>query len=704
MNFRNSAQPGYGVLMFILTEKPSVAADFAKALFCSKADKGIYSNASSGIEISHCQGHLFQLEEPAHYSSENFPVIPQHFDYTVNPNAAYQAKAVVSLLKKHKNDEILIATDADREGEIIARECLLKAGISDLSKIKRFWVSQALTAEVIKEGIKKAQPLSAYNSLSSQGFARQHADWLVGMNFSRYISNHAKRRLSVGRVQTAILSAIEKRCSEIEHFEPQKYFEYKGYFNDGSDSVSGLFISNEKTSFFNNDFELKLNSIVNSPASLKDTKEELKKTEPALLYNLNACQKDAFSCFEYSAKETLEIIQPLYEKLKCVSYPRTPSRVMGSFNVELCQNIFSKLISSYPEYAPLSGEVKISLENKRCFDDSRLEAHHALIPLAPLPEGADEKQKNIYSLIIKRFMTAFLPPYEYLSQVFMLDVSGYSFKISGRKTKTEGWKKFKNILEVSRNSKDKDENEEEQVLDIDWSRTVTLQKVETLQKFTKPPKYFNEASILSFMENPTVREVSEDKPVKLTGLGTPATRHTFIPYLTQRGYIITEQKKIKPTELGINLLDAVRKSEISFLADIASTTEWEQKLSENPVSFESEITGTIRKVASSNEKVEFKALPQETFANCPSCHSPLKEGKMNYYCSGYKDGCKFQIWKETSGTSFSKVDAKNLCEGKKTGTKQCKTREGKSYSCKFYLDKEQDFKLSREFINNKNKE
>ena len=688
--------------MFILTEKPSVAADFAKALSCSKSDRGIYSSNSSGIEISHCQGHLFQLEEPAHYSSENFPVIPRHFDYTVNPNAAYQAKLVVSLLKKHKNEDILIATDADREGEIIARECLLKAGISDYSRIKRFWVSQALTPDVIKEGINSAKPLTTYNGLSSQGFARQHADWLVGMNFSRYISNQAKRHLSVGRVQTAILSAIEKRCSEIEHFEPKKYFEYKGYFtDDGSNSVSALFINSEKTSFFNNDFEAKLNSLVSSPAELKDSREELKKTEPALLYNLNACQKDAFSCFDYSAKETLEIIQSLYETLKCVSYPRTPSRVMGSSNVELCQDIFSKLTASYPEYAPLADEVKISPENKRCFDDSKLEAHHALIPLAPLPDNADEKQKNVYSLILKRFMTAFLPPCEYLSQIFILDVSGCSFMVTGRKTKNEGWKKFRNILEISKESKNKEENEEEQVLDIDWSKPVTLQKVETLQKFTKPPKYFNEASILSFMENPTVREVSEDKAVKLIGLGTPATRHTFIPYLTKRGYIITEKKQIKPTELGKNLLDAVRKSEISFLADISSTTDWEEKLSVNPESFESEITETIRKVASSNQAVEFNAPPQETFAKCPLCNSPLREGKMNYYCSGYKEGCKFQIWKETSGTSFSKSDAKNLCEGKKTGTKQCRTKEGKPYSCKFYLDKEQEFRLSREFINNK---
>ena len=192
--------------MLILTEKPAVAKDFASALGCGFSS-GVHN---SNITITNCIGHLFKEESPAHYGSD-FPVIPSSWDYRLpdDEKVAKQAKLVVSLLKKHKSDTIIIATDADREGELIARECLLMAGITDFSKIKRFWVSEALTKEVIQKGLKNAKPLSEYNLLGEKAFARQHADWLTGMNFCRYISNAAGTKLTVGRVQTAILSAIE---------------------------------------------------------------------------------------------------------------------------------------------------------------------------------------------------------------------------------------------------------------------------------------------------------------------------------------------------------------------------------------------------------------------------------------------------------------------------------------------------------------
>ena len=220
--------------MLILTEKPSVAKDFAKALGCSfsSAEK-CFKSADGSIIITNCVGHLFQLNEPAAYNSDfkswkKLPVIPDQFHYHVTPELKDAAKIVVGLLKAHKNDEILIATDADREGEIIARECLKAAGISDFSRIKRFWVSQALTTPVIKDGITKAKALGNYDHLADQGFSRQHSDWLVGINGTRFITNKAGTLFTVGRVQTAVLSAIDERCRNIKNFVPEKYLRFTG--------------------------------------------------------------------------------------------------------------------------------------------------------------------------------------------------------------------------------------------------------------------------------------------------------------------------------------------------------------------------------------------------------------------------------------------------------------------------------------------
>lgn len=572
--------------MLIIAEKSNVAEEFASALSCRK-NGGIYSGKD--ITIASGQGHLFSLEEPKHYTSEYLPVIPDRFEYRTNPKTTEITKVVVSLLKKHRHDEILIATDADREGEVIARECLLMAGIADFSRIKRFWSSQALTAEVIKDGIRNARPLSEYNALSAQGFARQHADWLVGMNFSRYISRAANTKLPVGRVQTAVLSAISERCDAIKNFRSEKYFEHYGIFRPTRVSstnigCAGIYFENSTTKFPDDSRSRNLKECAGKKAILKEKKEEEKSVEPPQLYNLNSAQKDAFRFFGYSADETLSIIQSLYDDLKCVSYPRTPSKVMGSGNTGLCKDVFDRLCSAYPKYRQLAASEDFSASNKRCFNDKKLEAHHALIPLKALPENADKKQMNVYTLILERFMAAFLPEAKYIQQVYTLEIEGKTFKISGRKTTEPGWKKFTDILSDRHVSVQSEETEnKEQSLDGIYWNSLVLSEIETKEKWTKPPKYFNEASILSFMENPKPdRHVSvhDEQNEKLAGLGTPATRHTFIPKLTANGYIEVQNKNFICTKFGETLLESLRNSSLRQVADISATTKWEKELAE----------------------------------------------------------------------------------------------------------------------------
>ena len=679
--------------MLILTEKSSVANDFSSALNCPK-QKGYYSNGST--EIAYCVGHLFRLQDPDFYderfkSWKEIPCIPQKFSYAFNENTYSQSKLVLELLKKHRTDNILIATDADREGEIIARECLELSGITDFSRIKRFWVSQALTKEVVLEGIKNAKPMIEYNTLGENGFARQHSDWLCGINFTRYVSVAANKKLSIGRVKTALLSAIETRCSQIESFKSEKYYEFYAYFGAKrfAHECRGIHITEDDKTHFKDDSLFKsLESDTEKNVIVKDNKTERKETPAPQLYNLNAVQKDAFKVYGLSADETLNIIQKLYEEYKCVSYPRTPSKVMGSGNVELVKSIFLNFAKTNSAFQDALKISDISLNNKRCFNDAKLEAHHALIPLKELPVNANEKEKQVYNLILNRFLTAFASPYIYNKQTVLLSVNNHIYKVSGNQTIDYGWKRFvsSETFRSADNENSEEETENNQSLEsIDWNNLLCTD-ITIKEKRTKPPKYFNEASIISFMENP---KSEDEEKGKLVGLGTQATRHTFIPELIKNEYIKIEKKNITITQLGRTVINAVRNSSIKTLADISETTKWEQELYDNPELFET----NIRSFVSSAVKFQFniEKLQEENQIICPLCKKPLrfgttKNGYNNWYCSGYKEGCQYKIWENLNGTKLSEKDIINLCNGKQTSTKTfISQKTGKEYKAKLFL-------------------
>lgn len=707
--------------MLILTEKPSVAKDFSKALDCTYQN-GYYYNKHTYTTIINCIGHLFSLEEPKHYNFDNgtLPIIPNKFEYCINSNTEKQTKLVISILKKHINDTILIATDADREGEVIARECLLMAGINNFSKIKRFWVSQALTSQVIKNGIQGSQFLSNYNHLSNQGFARQHSDWLVGMNFSRYVCNNIETKgLSIGRIQTCLLNVISERCKAIKNFKSSKYFEFYGVFSDSNNNTcKGIYFENDKTSFFNDSLEAKLNTLLGQKVSLKDTKKELKESSPPQLYNLNALQKDSYKYYGYTAEETLKITQSLYEDLKCVSYPRTPSRVMGSNNVELCKTIFDDLYNSNEKLKSnkeLKENSNISLSNKRVFNDAKLEAHHALIPLKNIVDSASISQKNIYGLIYNRFMIAFLPPEKYEKTTYILDIKGSTFKVIGKKIINIGWKEFD--FNVSDNKDNVKDNIEEQVLDnIDWNN-LSLNSIDKEEKWTRSPPYFNEASILSFMENPkdinVENNTDSDKEIdakKLIGLGTPATRHTFIPILIKRGYIKVEKKNFISTPLGEELLKVIKQSSIKDLSNVDETTKWEEELNKDPISFENDIKEFIRQ--SVNKKINMEGINMAVFNKensskdtllCPLCHRPIFENAKAFSCSGWKEEenkCNFTIWKSICNATLTRNDIKLLLSNKLSSVKKMKSKAGKEFMARVKLNDEHKTELV--FENKKN--
>jgi DNA topoisomerase-3 len=327
-----------------------VASSFAKALGC-RPGGGYYR--SDKYVITNCIGHLYRLWEPDRYraewkkwSLEELPILVNEYNYEKNEATAKQAAIVENLVKAHAKDAILIATDAGREGEVIAREVLREAGLTDISRCKRFWVSEALTPEVIRQGIASAKPLSAYNAVASRGFARQRADWLVGMNLSRFItlSSRSGEKFSVGRVQSAVLSAVLSRNDKVTNFVPAPYNELEITVKDKNGvSIKALLANpgsgNENASAFKVKSPYLEKAAAYAGAHTKGgdlsvTAETKKRSQkPEKLLNLTALQKTAFRLYGYSPDETLGTAQALYEKHKCLSYPRTPSRVMGDNNV-----------------------------------------------------------------------------------------------------------------------------------------------------------------------------------------------------------------------------------------------------------------------------------------------------------------------------------------------------------------------------------
>ena len=672
--------------MLILTEKPSVAKDFAAALGAS-GNKGYY--ASGDLIITYCVGHLFELYNPEDYDPkykkwdfQNLPVIPQEFLYQMNIATKNQAGIVIDLLKKHKNDEIIIATDAGREGELIARIALREAGISDISRFKRFWVSEALTKDVILSGIKNALPLSEYNTLSEQGFARQQADWLVGINFTRLMSiGNPPPPFSVGRVQTALLSSISDRNNEIVNFVPDLYKELAASIQSKDGITINALLENPKTgktAFFSSDFEYctaASDKCKYKPIDSVEVSSQEKKKKPEKLFNITGLQKAAFKKFGYKPEETLNIAQALYETHKCLSYPRTPSRVMGDNNVELFMEKFELL----KDESPLSTFCDVSLissSNEHIFNSVQLEDHHALIPLARLPDNVSEKEFNVFFLVLNSFFTVCMPDYVYNEKSLRFHVLEYFFTSTVHEVIQPGWKVAKN------NDSDTEENIDEVPQFNEMGCFITDLSIN--DKKTTPKKEYALDTLLSFIEHP-----KGDSETRLAGLGTPATRAEIIKTLFNREYIVENKKKLFVTERGKFLLHHMLHNEhLKKLCDVSNTTVWEQKLNDNPVSFLKEISVFIAESIQSFSASSPASFQKKPLGKCPLCGKPVFESNKGYSCSGYKDDpkCSFVIWKSISGASVSANDCSLLLMGQKTSVKKCKSKDGKPFEASFALE------------------
>ena len=578
----------------ILTEKPSVAKDIASALGAksSQAKKGYFE--IDDTYITWALGHLVEIDDeiaPRKWTLDNLPILPETFKYKVIERAAEQFKVISKLLKESK--EVIIATDAGREGELIARLILMLNHYK--GNVKRFWTSDALTKEVILRELNNLKDASEFDSLYYSALARSHADWIVGINLTRLVTVKAGSGVwSVGRVQTPTLKLIVDRYNEHKNFVPKEYYIIKATFGKDSLNYDGLLLLTKEQeryyktlkdaieedeesdgaktpsgSYFTpllKESKEKIMQLLKDTktATVKDVKITKRKENPPLLHSLTSLQREANRIYGYSSQRTLNIAQRLYEAYKCLSYPRTDSNYLGED--EETKKLVKKLLKTLTDKDMYSFLQKnVDKVGKRVFDSSKLTDHHALMPFAKLPEGASVEERNVYNLVLRRFIGAFMEPYEYAiitikTQMLGEDKTPFNF-LSNIKIETltkEAYQKTYLSLYKDYKEDDIDHNHFKSLKPEDIVKKLSL---EDIQKFTNPPPLYTEGTLLRIMEK--------------LGLGTPATRASIIETLLERKYISRIDRSLLPTLKGEELIKSLKNSDVS---KPEMTTNWESEL------------------------------------------------------------------------------------------------------------------------------
>jgi DNA topoisomerase III len=709
----------------ILTEKPSVARDFALALGVKGKRDGYLENED--YIITWAVGHLVELFEPQDYDAgwkkwrlENLPILPSHFQYKPIQKTQKQLKIICRLLSKNTPGQVVIATDAGREGEVIARTILLMGDVpaenlEKSEKIKRFWTSQALTPQVVKAGMDSLKTAGEYDRLWRAGQARQIADWLVGMNGSRSATIKLNDLFSIGRVQTAVLALIVDRRRERESFKPEPYWIFKVHFeNEKGDWWGAWFKENQTRILSEQDAGVIREKVENRTGHVVSVEKQKKNQAPLLLYSLTDLQRDANSRFGFFAKKTLGIAQALYENKKCLSYPRTEARVLGTQNISLVKKIIDKLSLSYPKPFQNIVPERVNEKYKRVFDDSRLTDHHAIIPLAPLPQRASADEKTIYDLVMKRFAAAFHADCEYEQTNIVTQVETETFRTQGKRILKPGWRVVYGMeFEKKAGSEDNTEEENLPPLEKDDPAKVIDTKIE--HKETSPPPEYTEALLLKDMTNPA-RYVTENELKQLyrgdIGLGTQSTRAQIIETLLMRKYVQRQKRYLIALDKGCLLIDTLRGFEkAKILTSAEETARWEMQLNriaqgdESGQTFLNNIKTFIHDLVEefkSGKIVLVKAAessplvqnPPTTYGKCPRCGGDIIEGKKGYGCSRWRKedgGCRFVIWKTIAGKKIPKSAVIQLLQKGTTQKIQGFTsKKGKKFSARLKIDPDQE--------------
>lgn len=613
--------------IIVLAEKPSVGRDLARVLACRPKGKSFFE--SDKYIVTWAMGHLVELADPGDYKEEwrkwqmeYLPMLPDKMRLQVIRKTAFQFNAVKSLLNRNDVNSLVIATDAGREGELVARWIIRLCGYKGASQ--RLWISSQ-TDRAILDGFKNLKPGSNYDKLLWAAECRAEADWIIGLNITRALSCKYDARLSAGRVQTPTLAMIVYRENEIKNFKSEPFWTVNadfGIFKGEWHGQNGITRFKNQADADRIADKIKDADGVISNVSIKDSLEQ-----PPLLYDLTALQRDANHLLGYSAKKTLQVLQGLYEHHKIVTYPRTDSRHLTSDIVPTLKERLKGIENTkYTAIVKklLTEDIKPS---KNFVDDSKVSDHHAIIPTEEKVhfESLSPDERSLWDLIAKRFLAVLMPPYKYKNIALTINVNDETFKVKGREITSQGWRAV-----AGAGQKD-DDDEDIPVQNLSKYKTgdkVKVIRANVIKGATKPPARYTEGTLLASMEN--AGKFIEDKELKASiqkgGLGTPATRAEIIEKLFSNYYIERNGKEIIPTPQGIALIDIVPEQ----LRSPELTAKWELRLNRISLGIERnfEFTKDIRKNAEElvmlvkNSKDSYKPS-NESEKKCPLCGKKL---------------------------------------------------------------------------------
>ncbi len=661
-------------MKLVIAEKPSVAQSIAGVIGADERKDGYMEG--NGYIVSWCVGHLVELAQPESYreawkkwSYESLPMIPDKWQHELKPETAAQYKVIKGLMHETRVESIVCATDAGREGELIFRLVYEMAGC--VKPIERLWIS-SMEESAIRDGFASLMPGHDYDNLYYSALCRQQADWLVGLNGTRLFTVlYGSKLLKVGRVQTPTLAMLVEREEKIRNFKKEQYFTVH-ILMDGIDAATERI-----------DDKAQAESIAavceSGAAMVGSVKKEEKTVQPPKLYDLTTLQRDANRLFGFTAKQTLEYTQSLYEK-KLATYPRTDSQFLSDDMEQTAREVIEAVFSSIL----FQEDVLFNPDIKRVMNSKKVTDHHAIIPtmeiaradLAALPEP----ERKVLSLIANRLLCATGEKHLYETVKAEFSCGGHVFTVSGKSVTHNGWKffedAFKRSYKITANKEE--ENGDKKLPELSEGQTFEGVQTKISEHFTTPPKHFTEDSLLSAMERAGSEDMGDD--VERKGLGTPATRADIIEKLVKDGYVKREKKQMIPTEDGIKL--------ITVLPDVVKspklTADWENSLTlvakgeysmqefmDGIEDMVKELVHTYHSV-SDEQKTMFGSVAQEVFGKCPKCGSDVVKGKFGAYC---KNKCGMNV-SRAMGAALTDNQIKSMLEGKKTLVKGLKGKKG----------------------------
>lgn len=622
----------------VLAEKPSVGRELARVLGCKRGGEG-YLEGDRYV-VTWALGHLVTLADPDAYEKKwekwdmaDLPMLPQNMKLVVIPQTGRQFRVVQGLMKRGDISELIIATDAGREGELVARWIMLKAGWR--KPTKRLWISSQ-TDRAIKEGFAHLRPAADYDNLFRSAQARSEADWLVGLNVTRALTCRHNAQLSAGRVQTPTLALIVQREKEIRSFVPKEFWGVR--LKAGGFSAVWRDRNNNSRTFDRAAAEKIAAACQSGEAVVTQVRKMRRMTPPPAAYDLTELQRDANKKYAYSAKETLNLMQSLYEQHKLLTYPRTDSRYISDDVVPtLPERLRAVMVDSYK---PLAQQIMRDrpLKTKYLVNNAKVTDHHAIIPTEESPDlwQLSGPERNVYDLVVRRFLAVLLPPCEYEEVDLTLSAGGQTFTASGRIIKTQGWRA---AYDRSFSLDDEEEADRQTLPDVTQGQRLKIGGAQVSSGKTPPPPRYTEATLLTAMEHPQTQV--EDKELRrileeTSGLGTPATRADIIEKLFSAFYIERRGKELVPTSKGQQLVELAPEE----LRSAALTARWEDRLAriakgtERDTKFVEEMRAYAAKLVAQVKASDAKYThDNQTRKVCPDCGKFLllvkgKRGEM----------------------------------------------------------------------------